>query len=80
MTQTNKPPEWWKKELKSVNGYKFASPASQKEIASFISQTLLTEREMINSNIGMLRQWLNEKPDDRLVTNEDIKHWLKLLE
>ncbi len=28
--------------------------------------------------IGMLRQWLNEKPADRLVTNEDIKYWLDL--
>jgi len=33
--------------------------------------------------IGMLRQWLNERPTDfrgdtKLVTNEDIIHWLEL--
>ena len=26
--------------------------------------------------IGMLRQWLNEKPADRMVTNADILLWL----
>lgn len=27
--------------------------------------------------IGMLRQWINELPADRLVTNEDLYKWLK---
>ncbi len=26
--------------------------------------------------ISQLRQWINEKPKDRLVTNEDIELWL----
>jgi hypothetical protein len=34
-----------------------------------------------NRNIGMLRQWLNEDritDATRMVTNQDIKHWLEL--
>lgn len=34
--------------------------------------------EQIRNNIGSLRQWLNEKPANRLVTNEDIELWLAL--
>lgn len=29
-------------------------------------------------NISQLRTWINEKPKDRLVTNEDIKMWLEM--
>lgn len=32
--------------------------------------------EEITKNIGMLRQWINEKPADMLVTDEHIKIWL----
>lgn len=32
--------------------------------------------ELLESRIGFLRQWLNEKPSDLLVTNADIKYWL----
>lgn len=28
--------------------------------------------------IGLLRQWINELPEGRLISNEDIKYWLKL--
>lgn len=35
-------------------------------------------RDEISQKIGGLRQWLNEKSADRLVTNEDIKLWLGL--
>ncbi len=35
------------------------------------------EREIVE-NIGQLRQWLNEKPKDMLVTNEHILEWLEL--
>lgn len=45
-------------------------------LKSFISSLLQSERAKIMGNIGMLRQWLNEKPADRLVTNEDIETWL----
>lgn len=34
----------------------------------------------VKPHVGMLRQWLNEKPADRLVTNEDILYWLKVAE
>ena len=30
----------------------------------------------IKDHIGFLRQWLNEKPEGRLVTNEDLEYWL----
>ena len=29
--------------------------------------------------IGMLRQWLNEKPKDQMVTTEDLEKWLEPL-
>ena len=35
-------------------------------------------KEEISGRIGFLRQWLNEKSADRLVTNEDIEEWLGL--
>ncbi len=35
--------------------------------------------EEVNKDIGFLRQWLNEKPTDRLVTNEDIRKFLTAL-
>lgn len=31
-------------------------------------------------NVGQLRQWLNEKAENRLVTNEDIIFWLNTKE
>ncbi len=35
------------------------------------------ERERIERNIGLLRQWLNERPTgSRLITNDDIKEFL----
>ena len=37
------------------------------------------EREKLELNIGMLRQWLNEDritDIDKLITSEDIKHWI----
>lgn len=36
------------------------------------------ERQRIKDNIRFLRQWLNEKPPDLLVTNEAIETWLGL--
>ena len=51
-----------------------------KIIKSFISSTIQEaweeEREKIKQNIGFLRQWLNEKPESLLVTNEHIELWL----
>jgi hypothetical protein len=47
-----------------------------KDIKSFISDLLAKKCKPTTTQISMLRQWLNEKPADRLVTNEDILHWL----
>ncbi len=32
--------------------------------------------EEVRKNVGFLRQWINEKPKDMLVTNENIEYWL----
>ncbi len=36
----------------------------------------IREAQIPEERISQLRQWINEKPKDRLVTNEDIKMWL----
>jgi len=46
------------------------------EITQAKQQTREEFKEEIKNNIGFLRQWLNEKPTDRLVKNEDIEKWL----
>ncbi len=36
-------------------------------------------KEVLQKNIGMMRQWLNEDritDGDKLVTNADLEHWL----
>ena len=45
-----------------------------KELSALIEE----ERKSIKNRIGFLRQWLNEKDKDRLVTNRDIEVWLEL--
>lgn len=47
-------------------------------LKDFIAHERKLAQDEIIKNIGMLRQWLNEKPKDMLVTNEQIKHWLTL--
>ena len=50
------------------------------DLREFIVSALLSaraeERKRIQKNIGMLRQWLNEKDKELLVTNEMIEMWL----
>ena len=59
-------------------------PVHGDAIKGFIRQLILSQsnalKEEWRKNVGLLRQWLNEKPNDRLVTNEDIMEWLNLLE
>ena len=45
-------------------------------IDKIIPKAKQEERERILKNIGLLRQWLNERTEDRLITNEDIKTFL----
>lgn len=55
MPNQNKQEEWRSK-LKNVRGYRFASPNSQKEIKSFIEQTLHQEREKaVNEKVEEIR-------------------------
>jgi len=37
---------------------------------------LATQKHTLRHKIGMLRQWLNEKPKDLIVTNEMLEVWL----
>ncbi len=32
--------------------------------------------KQLKINIGFLRQWLNERTSDKLLTNEDLETWL----
>lgn len=41
-----------------------------------IEQIRTKEREKILKNVGALGQWINEKPKERLITNNDIIFWL----
>lgn len=47
-----------------------------KQLRRAIHQAKQEERERIKQNIGQLRQWLNERTEDRLITNEDIETFL----
>jgi len=33
-------------------------------------------KKKIKSKVGMLRQWLNERTDSKLLTNKDLETWL----
>lgn len=44
-----------------------------------VTEAVEKERERIRSRVGWLRQWLNEKPADMLVTNEQIEGWLEIV-
>ena len=43
-----------------------------------LKEAVESERARIGSRVGFLRQWLNERPKDILITNEDIELWLEL--
>ena len=54
-------------------------PALTNDIAEIVQKHVEDMRRKCVVNVGMLRQWLNEDritDTKRLVTNEDIEHWL----
>ena len=66
MTKTEKPPmgaSQWKAHGKRYKYWEFF----EKQI-----------KEEALSGIGLLRQWINEKPKDLMVTNEMIERFLSL--
>ena len=68
-----KPPEkGWEDELKAVMLRHF----TYEEIHAIVTSALSQQKREIQNNIGNLRQWINEKPADLLVTNEMIETWL----
>lgn len=50
------------------------SELDAEHVADWWLNKMSEQREL---KVGQLRQWLNEKDPERLVTNEDIKIWLK---
>ena len=62
----------WEKELLAL--------LKEKRIVEYsikiVKRAKQEERERIKQNIGQLRQWLNERTEDRLITNEDIETFL----
>lgn len=47
-----------------------------KEIESKLKEFAKEYDKQLRTNIGFLRQWINEKPENLLVTNEHIEEWL----
>lgn len=45
-------------------------------VVESLNQLFELEHEKIRQNIGMLRQWLDERTSKELITNEEIEHWL----
>jgi len=57
-----------KEELAYIGGVNLTT--NDNEISSRLAVT--------DRNIGMLRQWLNEKDPEKMITNDDIKFWLDI--
>jgi len=80
----------WEKEFKSManmnrwafwmEGIKFIKKLLKEEFEkgwqTGHKQTKSDYRDLIKKNIGKLRQWINERPQDMPVTNGDIEEWL----
>ena len=49
---------------------------SPENVWFFIHSAIEEATKIKKHNIGMLRQWLNERTGDRLLTNEDLEMWL----
>ena len=63
--------------------YKRIEPAMKyMEISKFLSkvrrESIEFERERIRNKVGLLRQYLNEKNCDDLITNKEIETFLEL--
>lgn len=48
------------------------------EFARAMMEDQVLEKMEMRNRVGFLRQWLNEKPANQLVTDEDIIKWLEL--
>ena len=53
-----------------------ASAWFKAELAMEVDIAVKAERELVKLRIGFLRQWLNERVGDDLITNEDLEYWL----
>ena len=49
-----------------------------KELSEEKKEDIQSLLDQVKKNVGLLRQWLNEKPKDMLVTNEHIERFLEL--
>ena len=77
----------WKKELRKIifqhsDIYSETDPSDLIYVDMIVNDIISLvpsqrkEIEEIKNRIGWLRQWINEKPKDLLVTNEMIEVWL----
>lgn len=53
-------------------------PFNHTELFEMLEEARVEERNKIKQNIGLLRQWLNEKPIGLMMTNKMIEEWLFL--
>ncbi len=62
---------------KLIRGW-FKEPvlSAEDELTKALDQTQQATIKQIKINIGFLRQWLNERTSDKLLTNEDLETWL----
>lgn len=45
-------------------------------ILALVDDKMQEREDKLKQNIGMLRQFLNERTSDKLLTNEDLEIWL----
>ncbi len=64
--------------IKGAGGLKYVK-WEEKQLKPFLDLLDKTQQatiKQIKINIGFLRQWLNERTSDKLLTNEDLETWL----
>ena len=80
-TPTPQPKDWRTKLISLLVGMSLTKK-DKLEIDRFVDQAtqeaVKADRSRIGSRVGLLRQWLNERPKDILITNKDIELWLEL--
>ena len=63
--------------VEKLTDFNSLKPIFHQALSSAYDAGVETERERIFKNIGFLRQFLNERLDDKLLTDDDIINWLE---
>jgi len=66
------------KELSISNAIKEILDITEKEISKALKQQREEERKELKKNIGALRQYLNERMSEKLITNDEIETFINL--